>query len=343
MFNVLHEKISAKTNEGEKKLELIELNSRAGSELSEHSRMNLDAVFTKMIYEISDINKHLDAKVNVSLIARYRDELSTFKTNIDASIADNRLKLINKTKNNTAEIIRLLYKEINEWFNVHYQEYKIIEEFILILGNLEFMKLKKILKKTHDVLKIIINDSIHFSNEIFKSMEKNIQSNNLGSILDIADILISIKGNIESSKLLFKSQFEIYHKKFNSLCKQITLDANDDEICLEFLDIARTDVVLRLNKIYKFIDDEWEQKISYFEHFANVYILMFKMRKTPLLIHIKYPLINSDKLYNDEQLKKKLASMFTSFIGAYENTTKFYKDVFETNNLNEISPLKDLL
>ncbi|KAM0687214.1 hypothetical protein COBT_001549 [Conglomerata obtusa] len=336
MFDVLYEKISVKSDISENKIGPINIIDSAALDKFEFNKSDLRTLMDERLIEIADLHKYIDKNLDNVLIARYKDELSKLELSLNTLNAKDKLKLFYSTKSNAVEIIKSFYGEIYGFFYVHDQNCQIIEKFILMLGNTEFMELKKSKDETRDVLKSVIDDSINFSNNVLNLIYKNIntQNNNLGNVLTITEYLKMIKDNIESRKLLLKSQFDIYHKIFKRLCEETTADSRNIEMSLGILEIAKTDVVLRLNKIYIFIDDIWEQKLAYYEHFANIYILMLQIRKTPLLVQSKYPLIYSDNLYNDDQLKNQLISMFTSFIDAYKNTANLYKDVFETNHLN---------
>ncbi|KAM0688668.1 hypothetical protein COBT_000069 [Conglomerata obtusa] len=286
----------------------------------------------------------LNIKLESNLFKPIEMELKLLIKELGSNDKIDKTEFLNLKKFKFGQAVETIYLDFKAIYNDIVEQHKILDAFLLKFGNEKLIQLERIISHTSQVFKSAVHNSTQNTHmcadqvyEIIILKKKTISGE------DIDNFMQHVKTSVLDDVKLLQYNIKRIERRLNEIRALVLKKNTKKEICLDLLDPINSDIIIKLNGVYNYFDAIWREKLFYFETVMDAYLIVRYTRKSRDLVKNKYLVIHNDEMYQNDYLMKQVYLNFQMLSNAYESAGKIFLDIFETNFLNEIQPIKDLL
>ncbi|KAM0688157.1 hypothetical protein COBT_000591 [Conglomerata obtusa] len=277
------------------------------------------------------------------LFLMIKNELEILMADTKSNPGEKHTQIFHTSMDKISDIIKNCFVNIKPALCNLNEQTSALDEFILRLGDDKLIWISTSLLSLNDFFDSAVLICIHtfkiFINDSYDDVDRMQRDINNEDIINCADIICGCVYNSFNTMRAHLDYVSYFLKKLDTSLH----DGSDpDSLCLNTYKIKNTDVILQLNAVYNYINSNLTNYISQYEFAIDIYLLIIDTRKHSNLIETEYPNIYNDKLFQFVSEKEYFIDFFINLPEIYENSGKFYLNLFETN-FNTMNPIKELL
>ncbi|KAM0685975.1 hypothetical protein COBT_002807 [Conglomerata obtusa] len=237
-------------NSTSKKFSILNVANYTENKPSGMYKADIISYLKKLMDEIVNCKKILETKSYDDLLDVIKTEFIYIKNNVKLLTTDERLTLIAFTKTKLSNNIQTFYDEIKVIAETIGQNYKSLDKHILKLGDEKIAKLKEYLKNIYvEIQSSAYNNKLLVENIIEEISDKITSKKEIISRKDLEKYIIKVDHSIDHGKGLIIYSFFDFEYDFKKFIDYVYVDFDCDKICLHGLDIASTEILLKINEI----------------------------------------------------------------------------------------------